>query len=78
MPRESEVLRLFAAGLRVRQIARRLGVSIHTGRAHLKGGHAQVRRALADRAGRAAAHLVRFLTAGSTRRQPQSGAATGL
>ena len=46
-PRESEVLRLFASGLRARQIARRLGVSIHTARAHVKallrkfGAHSQ-------------------------------------
>jgi DNA-binding NarL/FixJ family response regulator len=35
-PREREVLLAFASGLRVRQIARTLGVSIHTARAHLK------------------------------------------
>jgi DNA-binding CsgD family transcriptional regulator len=35
-PRESETLRLLAAGFRGRQIARRLGVSIHTARAHVK------------------------------------------
>jgi DNA-binding CsgD family transcriptional regulator len=35
-PRQQDVLALFAAGLRVRQIARRLGISIHTARAHVK------------------------------------------
>jgi two-component system nitrate/nitrite response regulator NarL len=35
-PREQQVLLAFASGLRVRQIARTLGVSIHTARAHLK------------------------------------------
>ncbi len=35
-PREQEVLLAFAAGLRARQIARSLGVSVHTARAHLK------------------------------------------
>jgi len=35
-PREHEVLVAFASGLRVRQIARSLGVSVHTARAHLK------------------------------------------
>lgn len=34
--RESEVAGLFATGLRPRQIARRLGVSVHTARAHVK------------------------------------------
>src|SRR5581483_8125207 len=34
--REGEVLRLLAAGLRVRTIATRLRVSIHTARAHVK------------------------------------------
>jgi len=33
---ESEVLRLYASGLRVRQIATTLRVSIHTARAHVK------------------------------------------
>ncbi len=35
-PREQEVLTAFASGLRVRQIARTLGVSVHTARAHMK------------------------------------------
>jgi two-component system nitrate/nitrite response regulator NarL len=35
-PREQEVLLAFGAGLRVQQIARTLGVSVHTARAHLK------------------------------------------
>ena len=35
-PREQEVLLTFGSGLRVGQIARTLGVSVHTARAHLK------------------------------------------
>jgi len=35
-PREQQVLLAFGSGLRVRQIARTLGVSVHTARAHVK------------------------------------------